>query len=93
MFITLNLFATAAVTNPKTLSHYVKVAIKKDIKRKGQMKMISEYFDIKMLEHFQKAAAKSNEIDERLKHCPRETKYSTTKFYNFNNKRRGARKV
>lgn len=57
------------------------------------MKMISEYFDIKMLEHFQKAAAKSNEIDERLKHCPRETKYSTPKFYNFNNKRKkGKRK-
>ena len=54
--------------------------------------MISEYFDIKMLEHFQKAAAKSNETDERLKHCPRETKYSTNKFYNFKNKRKGARK-
>lgn len=55
--------------------------------------MICEYFDIKMLEHFQKAAAKSNEIDERLKHCPRETKYSTPKFYNFNNKRKkGKRK-
>ena len=62
-------------------------------KRKGQMKVIIEYFDFKMLEHFEKEAAKSNEIDERLKHCPRETKYSTTKFYNFNNKRRGARKV
>lgn len=56
------------------------------------MKVISEYFDIKILEHFQKAAAKSNEIDERLKHCPRETKYSTTKFYNFNKKRRGVKK-
>lgn len=54
--------------------------------------MISEYFDIKMLEHFQKAAAKSNEDNDRHKHCPRATKYSTTKFYNFNNKRRGARK-
>ena len=54
--------------------------------------MISEYFDIKMLEHFQKAAAKSNETDERLKHCPRATKYSTNKFYNFKNKRKGARK-
>ncbi len=48
--------------------------------------MISEYFDFKVLEHFQKAAAESNEINERLKHCPRETKYSTIKFYNFNNK-------
>ncbi len=53
--------------------------------------MINEYFDIKMLENFQKAVAKSNEINERLKHCPRETKYSTPKFYNFNNKRKGAR--
>lgn len=52
------------------------------------MKMISEYFDIKMLEHFQKVAAKSNEIDERHKHCPRATKYSTPKFYNFNKKRK-----
>lgn len=50
--------------------------------------MISEYFDIKMLERFQKAAAKSNGIDERLKHCPRATKYSTPKFYNFNKKRK-----
>ena len=56
------------------------------------MKVISEYFDIKMLEHFEKAAAKSNEIDERLKHCPRATKYSTTKFYNFNKKRKAERK-
>lgn len=91
MFITSNLFAMVGVMNQKILSHYVKVAIKKDIKRNGQMKMISEYFDIKMLEHFQKAAAKSNEIDERLKHCPRETKYSTTKFYNFNKKRKRIR--
>lgn len=52
------------------------------------MKVIIEYFDFKMLEHFQKAVAKSNEIDERLKHCPRETKYSTPKFYNFNKKRK-----
>ena len=52
------------------------------------MKMISDYFDIKMLEHFQKAVAKSNEIDERFKHCPRATKYSTPKFYNFNKKRK-----
>lgn len=52
------------------------------------MKVIGEYFDIKMLEQFQKASAKSNEIDERLKHCPRETKYLTTKFYNFNKKRK-----
>lgn len=52
------------------------------------MKVISEYFDIKMLEHFQKAVAKSNEINERLKHCPRATKYSTIKFYNFNKKRK-----
>ena len=51
-----------------------------------KMKVISEYFDFKMLEHFEKAAAKSNEINERLKHCPRATKYSTPKFYNFNNK-------
>lgn len=50
--------------------------------------MISEYFDIKILEHFQKAAAKSNEIDERFKHLPRATKYSTPKFYNFNKKRK-----
>lgn len=52
------------------------------------MKVISKHFNIKILEHFQKAAAKSNEIDERLKHCPRATKYSTTKFYNFNKKRK-----
>ena len=52
------------------------------------MKVIDEYFDIKMFEHFQKATAKSNEIDERLKHLPRETKYSTPKFYNFNKKRK-----
>lgn len=52
------------------------------------MKMISDYFDIKMLEHFQKAVAKSNEIDEWFKHCPRATKYSTPKFYNFNKKRK-----
>lgn len=52
------------------------------------MNVIIEYFDFKMLKHFEKAAAKSNEIDERLKHLPRETKYSTTKFYNFNNKRK-----
>lgn len=56
------------------------------------MKVISEYFDIKMLEHFQKAVAESNEDNDRHKHCPRATKYSTTKFYNFNNKRKGARK-
>lgn len=55
---------------------------------KGKMKVISEYFDFKMLEWFEKAAAKSNEIDERLKHCPRATKYSTPKFYNFNKKRK-----
>ena len=53
--------------------------------------MISEYFDIKMLEHFQKAVAISIEAEERLKHCPRATKYSTTKFYNFNNKRKRIR--
>lgn len=52
------------------------------------MKVMSEYFDFKVLEHFEKAAAKSNEIDERLKHCPRVTKYSTPKFYNFNKKRK-----
>ena len=52
------------------------------------MKVIIEYFDFKMLERFEKAAAKSNEIDERLKHCPRATKYSTSKFYNFNKKRK-----
>lgn len=52
------------------------------------MKVISEYFDFKVLEHFEKAVAKSNEIDERLKHCPRATKYSTSKFYNFNKKRK-----
>lgn len=52
------------------------------------MKVISEYFDIKMLEHIEKAVAESNEIDERLKHCPRATKYSTPKFYNFNKKRK-----
>lgn len=52
------------------------------------MKVIIEYFDFKMLEHFKKATAESNEIDERLKHCPRATKYSTTKFYNFNKKRK-----
>lgn len=52
------------------------------------MKVIIEYFDFKMLERFEKAAAKSNEIDERLKHCPRATKYSTPKFYNFNKKRK-----
>lgn len=50
--------------------------------------MISEYFNFKVLEDFEKAVAKSNEIDERLKHLPRETKYSTTKFYNFNKKRK-----
>lgn len=54
--------------------------------------MISEYFDIKMLEHFQKAAAKSNEIDERYKHRPRATKYSADRYYNFKKKRKGARK-
>ena len=54
----------------------------------GKIKVISEYFNFKVLEDFEKAVAKSNEIDERLKHLPRETKYSTTKFYNFNKKRK-----
>lgn len=49
---------------------------------------MNEYYTVEMVRHFQKAVAKSNEIDERLKHCPRETKYSTPKFYNFNKKRK-----
>lgn len=52
------------------------------------MKVIREYFDFKMLEDIEKAVAESNEIEERLKHCPRATKYSTPKFYNFNKKRK-----
>ena len=56
------------------------------------MKVINEYFDFKMLEHFEKAVANSNEIDERLKHIPRATKYSTPKFYNFNKKRKRGKK-
>jgi hypothetical protein len=35
MFITSNLFAMVGVMNPKILSHYAKVAIKKGIKKKG----------------------------------------------------------
>lgn len=55
------------------------------------MKVICEYFDIKTLGHFQKAVAEMNEKSERFNHLPRVTKYSTTKFYNFNNKCKGAR--
>lgn len=49
---------------------------------------MNEYYTVEMVRYFQKAVAKSNEIDERLKHLPRATKYSTTKFYNFNKKRK-----
>lgn len=49
-------------------------------------------YSVSMIERFQKAVAETNEKLERLKHRPRATKYSTTKFYNFNNKRKGARK-
>lgn len=52
------------------------------------MEVISEYFDFKMLEHFEKIVAETNERLERFKHLPRATKYSTTKFYNFNKKRK-----
>lgn len=52
------------------------------------MKVIIEYFDFKMLEHFKKVVAETNEELERLKHLPRATKYSTPKFYNFNKKRK-----
>ena len=49
---------------------------------------MNEYYTVEMVRHFQKVVAKSNEIDERLKHRPRATKYSTIKFYNFNKKRK-----
>ena len=44
------------------------------------------------MNNYYKVAAKMNEAAEHYKHRPRATKYSTTKFYNFNNKRKGARK-
>lgn len=53
---------------------------------------MNNYYSVPMVRHFQKVVAEMNEAAERHKHLPRETKYSTTKFYNFNNERKGARK-
>lgn len=48
---------------------------------------MNEYYTVEMVRHFQKAVAKSNEIDERLKHRPRATKWSANRFYNFKRKK------
>lgn len=49
---------------------------------------MNEYYTVEMVRHIQKVVAETNEELERLKHLPRATKYSTTKFYNFNKKRK-----
>lgn len=51
-------------------------------------KEMNNYYSVSMVRHFQKVVQEANEELERLKHCPRATKYSTTKFYNFNKKRK-----
>ena len=47
---------------------------------------MNDYYTVEMVRHIQKVVAETNEKLERLKHCPRATKYSTPKFYNFNKK-------
>jgi hypothetical protein len=49
---------------------------------------MNDYYTVEMVRHIQKVVAETNKELERLKHLPRATKYSTTKFYNFNNKRK-----
>ena len=49
---------------------------------------MNEYYTVEMVRHIQKVVAETNKELERLKHLPRATKYSTTKFYNSNKKRK-----
>lgn len=50
-------------------------------------------YSVSMVRRFQKVMAEMNEAAEHYKHRPRATKYSTNRFYNFKNKRKGMRKI